>query len=51
MRDNYILYSALMRQAIIGSLYKSLYSAAAFKKSQITSGLTVLKRTCKERTW
>ena len=28
--------------------HKSLYSAAAFKKSKITS---VLKRSCKEGTW
>ena len=31
--------------------HKSLYSAAAFKNSKITSGLTVLKRSCKEGTW
>ena len=34
--------------------YKSLYSAAAFKKSKITSGLAVLKRSCieaKQGTW
>ena len=28
-----------------------LYSAAAFKNSKITSGLTVLKRSCREGTW
>ena len=33
------------------ALHKSLYSAAAFKKSQITSGLTVLKKVLKEGTW
>ena len=33
------------------ALHKNLYSAAAFKKSKITSGLTVLKRSCKEGTW
>ena len=30
--------------------HKSLYSAAAFKNSKITSGLTVLKRSCREGT-
>ena len=30
---------------------EKLYSAAAFKNSEITSGLTVLKRSCKEGTW
>ena len=30
------------------TLHKRLYSAAAFKKSKITSGLTVLKSSCKE---
>ena len=30
---------------------KSLYSAAAFKNSKITSCLTVLQRSCKEGTW
>ena len=31
--------------------HKSLYIAAAFNNSKITSGLTVLKRSCKEGTW
>ena len=31
--------------------HKILYSTAAFKNSKITSGLTVLKRSCKEGTW
>ena len=31
--------------------HESLYSTAAFKKSKITSGLTVLNRFCKEGTW
>ena len=32
------------KQSNIQTTHKSLYSAAAFKKSKITSGLTVLKR-------
>ena len=39
------------KQSNIQTTHKSLYSAAAFKKSKITSGLTVLKRSCKVGTW
>ena len=33
------------------TLHNNLYSAADFKKSKLISGLTVLKRPIKERTW
>ena len=43
--------SIMQKQSNIQTTDKSLYSAAAFKNSKITSGLTVLKRSCKEGTW
>ena len=44
-------YTRLVFYTNIQTTHKSLYSAAAFKKSKITSGLTVLKRSCKDGTW
>ena len=38
-------------EVMLQALHKSLYRAAAFKKSKLTSGLTVLKMSCKEGTW
>ena len=43
--------SIMRKQSNIKTTHKSLYSAAAFKNSKITSGLTVLKKSCKEGTW
>ena len=43
--------SIIQKQSNIQTTHKSLYSAAAFKNSKITSGLTVIKRSCKEGTW
>ena len=41
------LITKIQQQSNIQTTHKSLYSAAAFKNSKITSGLTVLKRSCK----
>ena len=46
-----LIIKKIQQQSNIQTTHKSLYSAAAFKNSKITSGLTVLKRSCKEGTW
>ena len=42
--------SIMRKQSNMQTTHKSRYSAAAFKNSKISSGLMVLKRSCKEGT-